>query len=62
MEMNEIKFKVGETVLIPKQLTICNEPKTGVVTQFYPKFFNVRYPEGYEQSISYFDANKMGVI
>lgn len=58
-ELKEIPFDVGDKVVVPKNMTAVGKGKVGVITQFYKRFFNVRYKEGYEQSISYFDLNKI---
>ena len=54
------KFKLGDTVTVPASLaSLTHEaetPQTAEIVGLYPHFFNVKYAEGWEQSIQYRDA------
>ena len=54
------KFKLGDTVTVPASLASLTHaaeiPQTAEVVGLYPHFFNVKYAEGWEQSIQYRDA------
>ena len=54
------KFKLGDTVTVPASLASLTHaavtPQTAEVVGLYPRFFNVKYAEGWEQSILYKDA------
>ena len=63
----ETNFKVGDIVSVPTRLAHLSHPETikdqiGEVVAFYPNFFNVKYKEGYQQSIKYTDANIIQVL
>ena len=60
MEKFRYKFKLGDIVKVPAVLVGLthdeSKPQEAEVVGFYRNFFNVKYPEGYEQSIQYKDA------
>lgn len=60
------KFKVGDKVKVPAILAGLTHDESKAceaeVVGFYRNFFNVKYPEGYEQSIQYRDAGLVTLL
>ena len=61
VEMFKKKFRLGDFVMIPKELVMLThesrKPQLAEVVGFYRNFFNVKYIDlPYEQSIQYKDA------
>jgi len=55
---------IGDEVIVVRSLAELSHPGShkahrGIITGFYPSFFNVKYEQGYEQSIMYRDSNKI---
>lgn len=54
------KFKVGDQVIVPRRIAHLThksqEPQKAEVVGLYPNFFDVKYKEGYLQSIQYVDG------
>ena len=58
------KFKIGDIVRVPASIAGLTHdkaiPQIAEVVGLYPHFFNVKYDEGWEQSIRYADAGLVG--
>lgn len=65
MERNYLA--IGDTVLVHSELAHLSHPdnrssQQAVVVGFYPNFFNVQYPLGYQQSIMYRDMKMVKIL
>ena len=64
LDFNKIKrkFCVGDKVIISSKVNVIGVEKQGVVVGIYNRFFNVEYPEGYQESISYAEVKGVYII
>lgn len=60
------KFKVGDIVVIPKEITHLifegYQPRIAQVIEMYPHIFIVEYENGFKQGINYVDATKINKL
>jgi hypothetical protein len=56
------RFHVGDKIMVDKSIQCIGENKIGIVVRVGDEFINVEYPEGYQESIQYIEANRVCII
>ena len=65
-EMIKNKFKVGDVVMMPKEITHLifdgYQSRIAEIIEMYPHIFIVEYENGFKQGINYVDATKINKL